>query len=64
MATLLTITAHLSAAILAGRKLEDADVRHGQPAAGTSGRDVDESEVCDEGAQHSHWDGQAADAGS
>jgi hypothetical protein len=41
--------AHISPAILTRRKFEDTHVRHGQSAAGSSERDLDEFEICDEG---------------
>ena len=42
-------TVDISASILAGRELEDVDVCHDQPAAGSSERDSNKLEVCDEG---------------
>ena len=39
----------IPASIFIGRKLEDTHVRHDQSAAGASGGDVDELEVCYEG---------------
>lgn len=55
----LRAAAHLPSPILARGQLEDADVRHGQPSPGAPGRDLDQSEVRNQGAQHAHWDGQA-----
>ena len=40
-----SLTAHVPAAILARRQQQDVDVRHDQPAARASERDVDELEI-------------------
>jgi len=42
-------------ATFAGRQLEDANVCHDFAAAGAFERDVDESEVCDEGTLCWKW---------
>ena len=56
--------AYISPSILAGRKFQDADVCHGQSAAGAFVGDLDQSQICDQGTQHAHWDSQAAGARS
>lgn len=60
LAVLTVATAHLPAAKLARRQLQDTDARHGQPAAGPPGRDADKPQVCDQGALHACGDRAAA----
>ena len=55
-----TNIAYIPASIFAWRQLEDAYVRHGQPTASTFTRDDYESQVCNQGAQHTHWHGEEA----
>jgi kinesin family protein C1 len=51
----------LPPAILTWRKLQDAHVRHGQPAAGASAGDSHQPQVCHQGAQYPHWHREEAD---
>lgn len=55
--------AHLSASIFPGWKLEDPHVRDGQSSPAASFRDLDQSQVRHESAQHTYWNGQAAGPG-
>lgn len=52
-------TVDISSPILAGWKLQDTHVCHGQPTASTSLRELDKSQVCYQGAQHPHWYSEA-----
>jgi hypothetical protein len=51
--------AYVPLAIFPGRQFENAHVCDGQPVAGTPGRDLDQSQVCHQSAQHARRDSEA-----
>lgn len=56
--------AYIPSPILSGGQLQNTDVCDGQSSAGASVGVLDQSEVRHQGAQHPHWDSQAASARS
>lgn len=56
-------TVDLPSPILSWGKQQDTHVRNGLTITGASVRDINKSQIRDQGAQYAYWDGEAAEQG-